>query len=75
MHIRNKAKAGTYIVSVRFLIEKDGSISDIICLKDPGFRMCEVVKDALRKKFKWGPQTDSSGKVRRYHTTSTTQNE
>lgn len=71
MPVQNKAKAGTYTVSVRFLIEKDGSISDIVCLKDPGFGMCEQVKAALRKKFRWGPSTDSSGKVRRYHTTST----
>ena len=72
LSVRNKVKAGTYIVSVRFLIEKDGSISDMVCLKDPGFEMCKQVKAALRKKFKWGPQVDSFGKVRRYHTTSTT---
>ena len=72
MPVKNKAKAGTYIVSIRFLIEKNGSITDMVCLKDPGFGMCEQVKAALRKKFKWGPQVESSGKVRRYHTTSTT---
>lgn len=69
---RNKVKAGTYIVSIRFLIEKNGSISDIVCLKDPGFDMCKQVKDALRRKFRWGPQTDSSEEKRQYDTTSTT---
>jgi hypothetical protein len=71
---KNGAKAGKYIVSVRFLIERDGSMTDITCLKDPGFGMCEQVKAAVIKSFprRWGAQTDSSGKVRQYHTTSTT---
>lgn len=72
--VKRGAKAGKYIVSVRFLIERDGSVTDYRCLNDPGFGMCEQVVAALIKSFthKWGPQTDSSGKVRRYHTTSTT---
>lgn len=69
---KSKAKAGKYIASVRFLIEKDGSMSDIRCLTDPGFGMCEQVVTAIRKKFARWPRW-SLGEVRQYHTTSAPQ--
>jgi len=52
--IKNGAKPGKYIVSVRFLIEKDGSMSDIVCLNDAGFGMCKLVMAAIKKKIHWG---------------------
>jgi hypothetical protein len=73
--VKNGAKAGKYIVSVSFLIEKDGSLTDIRCLNDPDFEMCKHVMAAIKRNFpgkRWGTQIDSSGKVRQYHTTSTT---
>jgi hypothetical protein len=59
---RNGAKPGKYMVSVRFLIERDGSLTDIVCLKDPGFGMCKQVKVAVIKKFspRWRPQTSNN---------------
>src|SRR5688572_12251468 len=48
--LKNKVKAGKYIVSVKFLLERDGSIADARCIKDPGFEMCEQVMSAFRKK-------------------------
>jgi hypothetical protein len=72
--VKRKPKAGKYIVSIRFLIERDGSVFDIQCLKDPGFGMYEQVKAVIIKKFsrRWGPQMAPPGKVRQYHTSSTT---
>jgi hypothetical protein len=72
--IKNKAKAGKYFVSVAFLLEGDGSVTDIRCVNDPGFGMCEQVVTVIKRNFprKWGAQIDSSGKVRRYHTTFAT---
>ena len=69
---KNGARAGTYTVTVSFLIERDGSMNDIICLTDPGFGMCEHVMTAIKKSFprRWSPQIDTSGKVRRYHTST-----
>ena len=72
IRLKNKVKAGTYIVSVRFLIEKDGSMAAIQCLSDPGFGMCEQVVAAITRKYgnpRWLPL--SSGKVRQYHTSAT----
>ena len=68
--IKNRVKAGKYIVSVKFLLERDGSVTDMRCLKDPGFDMCEQVRSAIIKTFPgWGVQPV---KVRKYHTTFTT---
>jgi hypothetical protein len=57
--VKNRVKAGKYIVSVRFLLEKDGSVTDITCLNDPGFGMCEQVITLVKKKTagwsRWSP--------------------
>ena len=67
--LKNKVKAGKYMVSVRILVEKDGSIADMRCLNDPGFGMYEQVKAAIIKNFPsgWGPR-----EVREYRKTYAT---
>jgi len=59
--VKNGAKVGKYIVSVRFLIEKDGSVTDFQCMKDPGFGMCQQVVAAIIKKVspRWRPQVSN----------------
>jgi hypothetical protein len=54
---KNSAKAGKYLVSVRLLIEKDGSMADYHCSSDPGYGMCEQVIGVMKRKFRrnWGP--------------------
>jgi len=70
MPYKNGARAGKYTVSVRYLIEKDGSLSDAHCILDPGFGMCRQVIAELRRKHpgRWGP----GSKVGKYHTSATT---
>jgi hypothetical protein len=47
---KNGAKKGKYIVSVAFVVAKDGSLSDIRCVNDPvGFGMEAVVIRVLKK--------------------------
>lgn len=50
-----RVKKGKYIVSVKFISSKDGSLSDIACENDPGFGMCEEVIRVLKKTKKWTP--------------------
>ena len=38
--VDNGANAGVYQVIVRFIVSKDGSLSDISCESDPGYGMC-----------------------------------
>ncbi|MEQ1555150.1 MAG: hypothetical protein ABL929_13275 [Ferruginibacter sp.] len=50
-----RIKKGKYIVSVAFIITKDGTVSDVRCDKDPGFGMCEEVVRQVKKSPKWKP--------------------
>ena len=51
-----------YIASVRFIVTKDGNISDIICETDPGIGICEEIVRYLKKSSLWLPS--SGRKVR-----------
>ena len=61
-------KAGTYIVNVRFLVEKDGSITDVQALNDPGYGLAKASVKVLRTGPKWTPGEQNGRKVRSYHT-------
>lgn len=66
---RNGAKAGKHIVSVSFVVDKEGNIAEVGCLNDPGYGMADEVLLAIRKKPKW--HTSSQGvPVRPYRTSS-----
>ena len=58
---KNGAKAGTYTVSVAFIANKEGSLSDFKLLNDPGFGMGDEVLRTIKKSPKWIP-----GPVRPY---------
>jgi protein TonB len=67
MPVRNGAKAGKYIVSARFIISKDGTMSDIYCDTDPGFGMGEEVVRAIKKtrrySAKWSPAMQRTNRI------------
>ncbi len=60
------AKAGTYKVIVRFIVSKDGSLSDIFCLEDPGFGTCEEAIRVIKKTKIWIPALVNGNKVNAY---------
>ena len=59
-------KKGKYIVSVKFILSKDGNLSDIACENDPGFGMCGEVIRVLKKTKKWVPAEQRGKVVREY---------
>jgi protein TonB len=59
-------KKGKYIVSVKFILSKDGNLSDITCEYDPGFGMCEEVIRVLKKTKEWVPAEQGGKAVREY---------
>ena len=61
-------KAGQYTVNVRFLVEKDGSISDVRALNDPGFGLAYGAVHVVRTGPKWKAGEQNGRKVRSYHT-------
>jgi protein TonB len=61
-------KPGTYTVNVRFLVEKDGSISDVRALNDPGYGLAAASEKVVRTGPKWIAGEQNGRKVRSYHT-------
>jgi len=46
---KNRAKKGKYIVSVVFIVDKEGNLSDVECINNPGFGMCNQVVRIIKK--------------------------
>jgi protein TonB len=59
---------GTYTVQVKFLVEKDGSITDVQALSDPGYGLKKAAEDVVKKGPKWSPGVQNGKQVRSYHT-------
>jgi protein TonB len=58
---------GRYVVMVRFLVEKDGSINDVSALNDPGFGLAQGATQVIKSGPKWNPGEQNGSKVRSYH--------
>jgi protein TonB len=63
-----RMKVGRYIVQVRFLVEKDGSISDVKALNDPGYGLGKGAEMAVKTGPNWSPGMVDGRVVRSYHT-------
>ena len=61
-------KSGTYTVYVRFIVEKDGSISDVKALNDVGYGLTQGAIKVVRTGPKWKAGEQNGRKVRSYHT-------
>ena len=59
---------GTYTVNVRFLVERDGSITDVRALNDPGYGLGQGAVETVKRGPKWNPGEQNGRKVRSYHT-------
>ena len=66
--IEAKVPPGTYIVSVRFLIDTNGNIGHVQILSDPGYGLAKGATEVLRKGPKWTPGIQNGQKVRSYRT-------
>jgi periplasmic protein TonB len=62
----NSAPAGKYTVIVKFVVSKDGSVSDIVCENDPGYGICEEAKRVIRKTKNWVPAIQNGRNVNAY---------
>lgn len=59
---------GQYTVQVRFLVEKDGSITDVRALTDPGYGLGKGAEEVVKRGPKWRPGEQNGRQVRSYHT-------
>lgn len=53
--IENGAPAGTYSVVVSFAVDKDGNVSDVRALNDPGYGTAEEAVKVIKKSRQWIP--------------------
>lgn len=70
--VNNKAPSGLYKVEFSFLIDKDGSITDIKILKDPGYKTADEVFRVIKNSPKWKPATKDGKPVKYHHNHSIT---
>jgi protein TonB len=62
----NDAPEGTYTVIVKFVVSKDGSLSDIMCETDPGFGICKEAIRVIKKTKNWIPAVQNGNSVNAY---------
>ncbi len=62
----NGAPEGTYTAIVRFVVSRDGSISDVTCEKDPGYGVCEEAIRVIKKTKNWTPAIQNGRNVNAY---------
>lgn len=61
---RNRALPGRYTVIVSFIVNRDGSISDVKADNDPGYGTAEEAKRMFLKGTKWIPAFQGLSKVK-----------
>jgi len=64
--VKRKAPAGTYNVRIKFIVQKDGSITDISAETSFGYGMEEEVIRVITKGPKWVPAVQYGRKVKAY---------
>ena len=64
--VDNGAPAGKYTVVVSFLVDKDGNISEVQSLNDPGYGTAEEAIRVIKKSKQWSP-AQQNGQPVIYH--------
>ncbi len=70
--IENAAKEGMppgqYTVNIRFIVKKDGNITDFKALNDPGYGLVQKLLEIIPNSPKWKPAKQNGKAVNSYHT-------
>ena len=61
--VDNGAESGSFTVMVKFVVSKDGSVSDVTCETDPGFGMCQEAIRVIKKTKNWTPAIQNGRNV------------
>ena len=64
--VNNGAPAGTYTVIVRFIVARDGSVSDVVAETSHGYGMEQESVKAIKKSGKWTPAIQNGRNVTAY---------
>jgi periplasmic protein TonB len=63
----NGAHTGSYKVTVRFIVSKDSSLSDVYCENDPGYGTCQEAIRLIKMTRKWIPASINGRNVNAYY--------
>lgn len=66
--LSTKIPSGKYAVQVKFLVKKNGTLSEIKVLKDPGYGIAEKIEKLMKMSPKWTPAYQKGQIVASYHT-------
>ncbi len=64
--VDNGAPEGTYTVTVQFIVDKEGNISDVHSINDPGYGMGQEAVHVIQKGPKWNPANQNGKAVKAY---------
>ena len=64
--VNNSAPAGRYSVEVKFVVDVEGHVSDIVALTKHGFGMEDEAIRVIRKSAKWEPAVFEGRMVKAY---------
>lgn len=64
--VDNGASEGKYTVIVKFVVSRDGSLSDVTCENDPGSGMCQEAVRVIKKTKNWTPAIQNGRNVNAY---------
>lgn len=64
--VDNGAAGGKYTVVVKFIVSRDGSLSEVQCENDPGFGMCQEAVRVIKKTKNWTPALQNGRNVNAY---------
>jgi protein TonB len=62
----NGAPEGNLTVIVKFVVSKDGSLSDITCETDPGYGICQEAIRVIKRTKNWTPAIQNGRNVNAY---------
>lgn len=62
------APAGTYTVIIQFVVDVDGSLSNIVALSDKGYGLEQEAIRVLKQSKKWKPAIQNGRQVKAYRT-------
>lgn len=62
----NGAGEGNYTVIVKFVVSKDGSVSEVSCENDPGYGICQEAMRVIKKTKNWTPAIQNGRNVNAY---------
>jgi len=62
----NGAPEGNLTVVVKFVVSKDGSVSEVTCENDPGFGICQEAIRVIKRTKNWTPAIQNGRNVNAY---------